>query len=94
MSSIDALAHLPTLASITGGGGPWDGGGPPFPFVLFPLFWLAVLAVIVALLVTGRRRRERTAGRRAGERLLAERYADGSIDEEEYRTRRAVLREK
>lgn len=94
MSTIDALTQLPTLAVVTGGGGPWEGGGPPFPFALFPLFWLIVLAALVTLVITGRRRRERSSGRRAGERLLAERYADGTITEEEYRARRGVLREK
>lgn len=86
---------LTTLAAHGGDGPPWvDGGGPPFPFFLFPLFWLLVLGGLIAVAVLGRRRREASAGRRSGERLLAERYADGSIDEEEYRARRAVLREK
>lgn len=93
MSTIDTLAQL-TTHSLVAGGGPWEGSGPPFPFVLFPLFWLLVLAAVVTLVITGRRRRERTSGRRAGERLLAERYADGTITEEEYRARRGVLREK
>lgn len=86
-------ATLTTLAAH-GGDGPWmDGGGPPFPFFLIPFFWLLVLATVIALVVLGRRRREARAGRRAGERLLAERFADGSIDEDEYRARRAVLRQ-
>lgn len=70
----------------------WD--GPPFPFFLFPLFWLLALAVIATLIWTGRRRRDRTAGRRAGEQRLAERLADGSIDVQEYRARLAILRDK
>lgn len=85
-----------TLDQLTmhGGGGPWaDGSGPPFPF-LFPLVWLLVIAGFVAVAILGRRRREAAAGRRSGERLLAERYADGSITEDEYRARRTVLREK
>lgn len=93
MSTIDALIQLPTLAAA-GGSGPWEGSGPPFPFVLLPLFWLLFIAAVVILIIAGRRHRERTSGRRAGERLLAQRYADGSIDEEEYRARRTVLREK
>lgn len=87
-------ASLTTLAAH-GGDGPWmDGGGPPFPFFLVPLFWLLVIAGFITVAVLGRRRRELRAGRRAGERLLAERFADGSIDEDEYRARRAVLRDK
>lgn len=84
-----------TALAAHGPGGPWaEGGGPPFPFVLVPLFWLLVLGGVLALVILGRRRRDATAGRRSGERLLAERYAEGSIDEDEYRARRAVLREK
>lgn len=76
------------------GGGPWqDGGGGP-PFVIFPLFWLLLIGGVIAFAVLGRRRREAFAGRRSGMRLLAERYADGSIDEDEYRARRSVLRER
>lgn len=79
---------------VAGGNGPWmDGGGPSFPFFLFPLFWLLVAIGLVTLAILGRRRREAAAGRRAGERRLAERYAEGAIDEDEFRARRAVLRE-
>lgn len=66
----------------------WD--GPPFPFFVFPLFWLLLLGGIALLLVLGGRRRDRAAG----ERVLAERYAAGEIDDIEYRDRLAVLREK
>lgn len=84
-----------SLTALAGQGGPWQGGGgPPFPVLLFPLFWLLLIGGLVAVAVLGRRRREAAAGRRSGERLLAERYADGSIEDEEYRARRAVLREK
>lgn len=70
----------------------WDGA--PFPFFLFPLLWLLAFALVAILIWTGRHRRDRSAGRRAGERRLAERLADGSIDAEEYRARREILREK
>ncbi len=75
---------------------PWDrvGDGPPFPLFLVPLFWLVFLAVVVTAIVLSRRHREAGEGRRAGERVLAERFAAGTIDDEEYRLRRAVLREK
>lgn len=69
------------------------GADRPSPSSSSRSFWLIVLAAVVTLVITGRRR-ERTSGRRAGERLLAERYADGTITEEEYRARRGVLREK
>lgn len=61
--------------------------GWPFPF-LFPLFFFLVL-----LLVFGPWRRRRWHGP-TGEGVLAERYARGEIDEDEYRARRQVLRDK
>lgn len=86
------ITALPELA-VHAGDGRWaEGAGPPF--VIFPLVWLLLIGGIITFAVLGRRRREATAGRRSGERLVAERYADGSIDEEEYRARRTVLREK
>lgn len=75
--------------------GPWGGGyGPPFPFLLFPVLWLVALAGVVVAVVLGRRRRDATAGARAGERVLAERFAQGDITSEEYRSRLAELRAK
>ncbi|GAA1488817.1 SHOCT domain-containing protein [Brachybacterium sacelli] len=93
---MNTLTHGLTEIVVAGGEqGPWmDGGGPPFPFFLIPLFWLLVVIAVVLTVVLGRRRREIAAGRRAGERRLAERYAEGAIDEDEFRARRAVLREK
>lgn len=79
--------------------GPWGGGG--FWFLLVPLLWIALFAVLFA--VFGRRWRRaalengygpsgrRSPGRRA-ESTLAERFAQGDIDEAEYRARLEVLR--
>jgi len=83
---------------------PW---GPPFVggfgffFLLIPLFWIAVIVLIATL---GRRRWRRSwaqgghpafgawsAGKSA-ESTLAERFAQGDIDEVEYRARLEVLR--
>lgn len=93
---MNALTTGLTGLIVAGGGdGPWmNGGGPSFPFFLFPLFWLLVVIAVVTVVILGRRRREAAAGRRTGERRLAERYAEGTIDEDEFRARRAVLREK
>ena len=68
----------------------WDGPGPWWP--IFPILWFLFIAGIVTLFVVTGRRRALFSGQRAGERRLAERYADGEIDEDEYRTRRAMLR--
>jgi putative membrane protein len=69
--------------------GPWHDGDAPGWWPVFPigfgLFWLLVLGGGFYLLS------KRTKGGGA-ERVLAERYARGEIDEEEYRERLAVLR--
>ena len=76
------------------------GGGFGFLFFLIPLFWILLFGLIFALV--GRRFRHRawaggqfgpwaSAGRSA-EVTLAERFAQGDIDEVEYRARLEVLR--
>ena len=80
----------------------WVGPGAVgfFPFFVFiPIFWILVIALIV-FLVTRRRRafwREHGAygswaASGAAEATLAERFAQGDIDETEYRKRLEVLR--
>jgi putative membrane protein len=69
----------------------WDGPGAWWP--IFPILWLLVIAVIVVLCVRFGRRHRAYAGTRAGEARLAERFAAGEINEQEYRERRAVLKE-
>lgn len=66
-----------------GWGGPW--------FLLFPLFWLAV---VVTLVVVFRRRRWDHSHGGPAEQALGERYARGEITEQEYRQRMSVLRER
>jgi putative membrane protein len=68
------------------------GPGPWWP--IFPIFWLLVFIGVVAFFATRRRRWYDHSGSRSGHARLAERYAAGEIDENEYRARRAVLNEK
>ncbi|MGH3368050.1 MAG: SHOCT domain-containing protein [Nocardioidaceae bacterium] len=68
----------------------WGGPGEWWP--VFPIFWLVIAAVVVTTFVLTARRRGRLSGQRAGERRLAERYAAGEIDVEEYRSRLSTLR--
>lgn len=75
-------------------GGPW-GFGFPWPLIVIPLFWILVLGVLFA--VFSRRFRRggygpHGAGRRSAEATLAERFAQGDIEETEYRARLEVLR--
>ncbi|MPZ64190.1 MAG: SHOCT domain-containing protein [Pseudonocardiaceae bacterium] len=71
------------------GGGP-GGGGPglwPLIPIVWGLFWLAVITTVVVLLW-----RRGSGDTRSARSALAERYARGDIDEQEYSERRAVLR--
>ena len=69
----------------------WNGPGAWWP--IFPILWLLVVAAIVTTCVIFGRRHRAYAGPRAGEAKLAERFAAGEITEQEYRERRAVLKE-
>lgn len=75
------------------GDGSWD-GPPPFLFPLVPLLFLLIIAGVIITLGVLRRRTAALGPRREAEARLGERYAAGEIDEEEFRARRAVLREK
>jgi putative membrane protein len=59
-------------------------------FVVWPLFWLLVLSTLAFVVVRGRRS---CAGPRGTDprAILAERYARGEIDANEYRERLANL---
>lgn len=63
---------------------------------IFPFLWILVIVAIIAAARWGGMRRWRrfhaADGVRAGEARLAERFAAGEIDEQEYESRRAVLR--
>jgi putative membrane protein len=80
------------ITTTTLAGGPWDGDGPPAFWPVFPVAWFLILTTVavVGFLVVRRNRAE--APRRAGEARLAEKYAAGEIDAEEYRSRLGVLR--
>ena len=72
------------------------GWGPGPWWFVFPLLWFLLFASVVFLVA----RRARRGGGPGGWRatgpdpvaILGERYARGEIDEQEYRTRLAVLR--
>jgi putative membrane protein len=98
VKGITVFTSLPAASIAAHAGGPWA-SGPGWLFLLIPLFWIAVLTLIAVFAV--RARRAAFAGgrgpgwaqpTRAAESSLAERFAQGAIDEQEYRTRLEVLR--
>lgn len=101
-----ALAATAGLAAGVADPGPWAhgpwGAGFGWLFLLVPLFWVLVVVLLFGFL--GRRWRRAAWGgpgaygppwaaqRRGAEQTLAERFAQGDIDEVEYRARLEVLR--
>ncbi|WP_233197328.1 MULTISPECIES: SHOCT domain-containing protein [unclassified Cryobacterium] len=97
------LAARPGDGDSYGHGGMMNGGfGFGWWFLLIPLFWIIVVAVLFAIF--GRRWRrgmreghghpggQGQADATSAEKTLAERFAQGDIDEVEYRARLEVLR--
>lgn len=71
----------------------WDGDGPAF-WPIFPILWFLFFVTFAYLVVRWGRRNRAECGARSGQARLAERFAAGEIDEQEYRSRKAVLEEK
>jgi putative membrane protein len=71
-------------------------GGPGGWWWIFPIFWFGFLFCVFGTFAFFGRRRWRYlhgyAGQRSGEARLAERYASGEIDEQEYQRRLFTLR--
>ncbi|MEU6038678.1 hypothetical protein ABZ801_25040 [Actinomadura sp. NPDC047616] len=95
------MATLTALAAHPGPGGGWHDNGwndapawwPVFP-ITFGLFWVAVVAAGFYLV----RRRMATAAAQSdplarAHATLAERFARGEIDEDEYYSRSSALRQ-
>lgn len=93
-----SLAAIGVAAHLGGPYGPWQ-----WPYVLIPIFWTLLTVFIIVMLVRGRRRAVEHgygpwaqhgpwAAVRNAETTLAERFAQGDIDEKEYRARLEVLR--
>ncbi|WP_345752267.1 hypothetical protein [Microbacterium rhizophilus] len=79
----DAVAH-----------GPWHGGGPGWLLLLVPLFWIGFFVLLAVFIRRGPRFRGGGWGGHgpSAESTLANRFANGDIDEQEYRARLEVLR--
>lgn len=72
--------------------GVWGYFAMVFSSLFFLVLIIAVVVLAVRYLTPGSRPVEPTGGRSTPEQILAERYARGEIDENEFRTRRDVLR--
>ena len=96
---------LSSLATAVAAAPCYVGYGPPFVgwwWIFIPIFWILVFVLIFGF--AGRRWRRAAAMRggydgwgprgatRSAEQTLAQRYANGDIDEQEYRARLEVLR--
>ena len=77
---------LHTLMFVLASGNGWHHG---HWWVVFPIFWLVVIASAVAFFA--RRRRCARDGSDSARRILAERFARGEISGDEYRDRLAQL---
>jgi putative membrane protein len=77
------------LTSILAHDHGWGYGPGPW-FLIFPLFWITVLAIGVWWF---RRRGGPWRPQSTGRSVLAERYARGDISADEYRERLGVLQE-
>ena len=82
-----------TLMTIAAHAGPGYHDGPGAWWPIFPIFWLLVFIAVIAFFATRRRRWAYDCGPSTGRSRLAERFAAGEIDEDEYRSRLAVLDE-
>jgi putative membrane protein len=100
------LSTLAAATAAAHWGGPW-GGGFGWLFLLIPLFWIAVFVLIFTFAGRRWRRAAAANGgygygyghgygprsaTRSAEQTLSERFAQGDIDEVEYRARLEVLR--
>ena len=90
MSAITTLAASPSTVQLADNDH-WDGPGAWWP--IFPITWLLIFGAIITTIVVLRRRQWARYGMRSGEARLAERYANGEIDEQEYKNRLAVLKD-
>jgi putative membrane protein len=67
-------------------------GGPGGWWFIFPLFWVLFWGVVIFAFFRARGRWGRWHAGQSGEGVLAERYARGEINEQEYRERLSVLK--
>jgi putative membrane protein len=91
---LQAAAGTADVATRFGpGGGPGGPGGGLWPLAIVgPILWIALIVTLVLLFRRAMQRRPFVHAAAAGESALATRFANGDIDETEYRARLGVLR--
>lgn len=89
MSFISSMSS--TLSTLATTAGRWEGDRPDY-WPIFPILWFLLIAGAITAAVVVSRRNRAAAGPRAGEARLAERFAAGEIEEDEYAARLGVLR--
>lgn len=85
------MSTIATLTTLVVTADRWDGDRPDF-WPIFPILWFLLIAGAITAAVVVSRRNRAAAGPREGEARLAERFAAGDIEEDEYAARLAVLR--
>jgi putative membrane protein len=88
--SIKEVDGMLTLAGEALARGADWGPGPWWP--IFPIFWLFFFGIVIFFLFRSRGRWGHRPSGPSGEGVLAERYARGEINEQEYRERLSVLK--
>ena len=73
--------------------GPWSAGDWVGMVMMMVLFWGFVIAATVLVIRSSRSERPGRGGLPAADQVLAERFARGDIDEEEFSRRRKLLRD-
>lgn len=71
-----------------------DGWGPGGWWPIFPILWFLFFGLVIFALFRSRRGWGRWHAGQSAEDVLGERYARGEINENEYRERLRVLRER
>lgn len=73
----------------------WNYGFGYWGFPFFPFFWLVIWIIVIMYIFGGKRRWTKhhdAHSNKSAEEILAERFANGEIDEEEYDHRLEVLK--
>lgn len=92
---MNAMDNAVALLVLADGSGSWHGGDGEWWWIgrtVVTVVWIVLAVLAVRWLVFGRGRWERMSGMERARGVLAERYARGEIDAQEYEERAKRLR--